>query len=213
MAIPESAQVVIVGGGITGASLLYHLAHEGWTDTLLVEKAELTSGSTWHAAGQVTHSVSSYTLGNFRKYACELYASLPEESGIATSWHKSGSFRIAYHDVEVDWLRAQLGVAEYVGNRMEWVDADFVKDIWPFFDTSEVQGAIHTPDDGHVDPTGATNAVFAEALAEMLIEAGWPEDRLLPDTAPARWSGAPPDPWSGEIPWRGVTPLGSDTTP
>ena len=164
--VPDRTRVLIIGGGINGASLLYHLAHEGWTDTLLVEKAELTSGSTWHAAGQVTHSVSSYTLGNFRKYACELYASLPEESGIATSWHKSGSFRIAYHDVEVDWLRAQLGVAEYVGNRMEWVDADFVKDLWPFFDTSEVQGAIHTPDDGHVDPTGATNAMISVARAK-----------------------------------------------
>ena len=164
--LPASSQVVIVGGGITGASLLYHLAHEGWTDTLLVEKAELTSGSTWHAAGQVTHSVSSYTLGNFRKYACELYASLPDESGVATSWHRSGSFRVAYHDVEVDWLRSQLGVAEYVGNPMEWVDAEFMKAMWPFFDTSEVQGAIYTPDDGHVDPTGATNAMVSVARSK-----------------------------------------------
>ncbi|MDG2260713.1 MAG: FAD-dependent oxidoreductase, partial [Actinomycetota bacterium] len=122
MAVPESARVVIVGGGITGASLLYHLAHEGWADTLLVEKAELTSGSTWHAAGQVTHSVGSFTLAKMRKYGCELYASLEEESGVATSWHGCGSFRVAYEPVEVDWLRGQLGLAQYVGNRMEWVD-------------------------------------------------------------------------------------------
>ena len=163
MAVPESAQVVIVGGGICGASLLYHLAHEGWTDTLLVEKGELTSGSTWHAAGQVTHSVSSYTLAYFRKYGCELYASLEAESGIATSWHRSGSFRVAYHPIEVDWLKGQLGVADYVGNHMEWVDRDFMTKRHPFYDVDSIIGAVWTPDDGHVDPTGAENAMVAVA--------------------------------------------------
>ena len=163
MAVPESAQVVIVGGGICGASLLYHLAHEGWTDTLLVEKGELTSGSTWHAAGQVTHSVSSYTLAYFRKYGCELYASLEAESGIATSWHRSGSFRVAYQPIEVDWLKGQLGVADYVGNHMEWVDRDFMAKRHPFYDVEPITGAVWTPDDGHVDPTGAENAMVAVA--------------------------------------------------
>ncbi len=165
MAVPQSARVVIVGGGITGASLLYHLAHEGWTDTLLVEKAELTSGSTWHAAGQVTHSVSSYTLAHFRKYACELYASLEGETGVATTWHPSGSFRVAYEPVEVDWLRGQLGVAEYVGNEMEWVDKAFIAERHPFYDVDQIVGAVWTPNDGHVDPTGATNAMVAAARA------------------------------------------------
>ena len=163
MAVPESAQVVIVGGGICGASLLYHLAHEGWTDTLLVEKGELTSGSTWHAAGQVTHSVSSYTLAYLRKYGCELYASLEAESGIATSWHRSGSFRVAYQPIEVDWLKGQLGVADYVGNHMEWVDRDFMAKRHPFYDVEPIIGAVWTPDDGHVDPTGAENAMVAVA--------------------------------------------------
>ncbi len=165
MGVPESARVVIVGGGITGASLLYHLAHEGWTDTLLVEKAELTSGSTWHAAGQVTHSVSSYTLAHLRKYACELYAALEAETGVATTWHRPGSFRVAYEPIEVDWLRGQLGVAAYVGNEMEWVDRDFVASRHPFYDVDEIIGAVWTPNDGHVDPTGATNALVAGARA------------------------------------------------
>ncbi len=163
MAVPDSARVVIVGGGITGASLLYHLAHEGWTDTLLVEKAELTSGSTWHAAGQVTHSVSSYTLARFRKYACELYGALEAETGVATTWHRSGSLRVAYEPVEVDWLRGQLGVAEYVGNEMQWVDRHFIAERHPFYDVAEIVGAVWTPDDGHVDPSGATNALVAGA--------------------------------------------------
>ncbi len=165
MAVPDSARVVIVGGGICGASLLYHLAHEGWTDTLLVEKAELTSGSTWHAAGQVTHSVSSYTLASFRKYACELYAALEAATDVATSWHGCGSFRVAYEPVEVDWLRGQLGVADYVGNPMEWVDKAFIAERHPLYDVDQIVGAVWTPHDGHVDPTGATNAMIAAARA------------------------------------------------
>ena len=161
--LPRSARVVIIGGGICGASALYHLAHEGWTDTLLVEKAELTSGSTWHAAGQVTHSVSSYALAEFRRYACELYAALADESGVATSWHRSGSLRVAYNAEEVDWLKAQLGPAEYVGNTMEWIGPRRMATLHPFYATDGLLGAIHTPDDGHVDPAGAANAMVTAA--------------------------------------------------
>jgi len=157
--LPDSARVVIIGGGISGASALYHLAREGWTDTVLIEKAELTSGSTWHAAGQVTHSVSSYALAEFRRYACELYESLEAESGVATSWHRSGSLRVAYHAEEVDWLRSQLGPAQYVGNAMEWVGPSQIARLHPFYRTDGMLGAVHTPDDGHVDPSGAANAM------------------------------------------------------
>ncbi len=163
--LPERSRVVIIGGGITGASLLYHLAAEGWTDTVLVEKAELNSGSTWHAAGQITHSVSSYTLATFRKYACELYAALEAETGVATSWHRSGSLRVAYEPIEVDWLRGQLGLAEYVGNEMHWVDKGFIAEKHPFYDINEIVGAVYTPNDGHVDPSGASNAMIAGARA------------------------------------------------
>ena len=161
--LPASARVVIIGGGICGASALYHLAHEGWTDTVLIEKAEFTSGSTWHAAGQVTHSVSSYALADFRRYACELYASLEAESGVATSWHPSGSLRVAYNTEEVDWLKAQLGPAEYVGNAMEWVGPRRIAALHPFYVTDGMLGAVHTPDDGHADPAGAANAMVRAA--------------------------------------------------
>ena len=162
-ALPDSARVAIVGGGICGASALYHLAHEGWTDSLLIEKAELTSGSTWHAAGQVTHSVSSYALASFRRYACELYASLEAETQVATSWHRSGSLRVAYNAEEVDWLRAQLGPATYVGNAMEWIGPSRISKLHPFYVTDGMLGAVHTPDDGHVDPAGAANAMVRAA--------------------------------------------------
>lgn len=165
MGLPDRADVVVVGGGIVGASVLYHLAHEGVGDPVLLEKAEPTSGSTWHAAGQVTHSVSSHTLAAMRRYATELYAGLEAETGVATSWHGCGSFRVAYRPVEVDWLRGQLGVAAYAGNAMEWVGPDELARHHPFYDVSEVRGAVWTPDDGHVDPSGATHALLSGARA------------------------------------------------
>jgi dimethylglycine dehydrogenase len=165
MSVPDRARVVVIGGGIMGASVLYHLAHEGWTDTLLLEKAEPTSGSTWHAAGQITHSVSGYTLAAMRRYGTELYARLEDETGVATSWHRTGSFRVAYTPVEVDWLRGQLGVAEYAGNAMSWATPDDIAARQPLYDVSRVVGAVWTPDDGHVDPSGATAALLAGARA------------------------------------------------
>jgi dimethylglycine dehydrogenase len=165
MSVPDRARVVVIGGGIMGASVLYHLAHEGWTDTLLLEKAEPTSGSTWHAAGQITHSVSGYTLAAMRRYGTELYAHLEDETGVATSWHRTGSFRVAYTPVEVDWLRGQLGVAEYAGNAMSWATPGDIAARQPLYDVSRVLGAVWTPDDGHVDPSGATAALLAGARA------------------------------------------------
>jgi dimethylglycine dehydrogenase len=165
MTMPDRVTVVVVGGGIMGASVLYHLAREGWTDTLLLEKAEPTSGSTWHAAGQITHSVSSYTLAAMRGYGTQLYARLGDETGVATSWHRTGSFRVAYAPVEVDWLRSQLGVADYAGNAMTWVTPEVIARHQPFYDVTRMLGAVWTPDDGHVDPAGATHALLAGARA------------------------------------------------
>lgn len=163
MSLPDQARVVVVGGGIIGASVLYHLAHEGVTDAVLLEKAEPTSGSTWHAAGQVTHSVAGYTLAAMRRYGTELYASLEAETGVATSWHPSGSLRVAYDQVEVDWLLSQVGVAARAGNAMTYVGPEEVRRLHPFYETSGMAGALWTPDDGHVDPSGATNALLAGA--------------------------------------------------
>ena len=185
MAMPDNARVVVVGGGIVGASVLYHLAREGWTDTLLVEKAEFTSGSTWHAAGQVTHSVSSYTLASMRRYATELYPALEAETGVATSWHEPGSFRVAYEPIEIDWLKAQLGVGAYAGLEMDWVGPEVVAEHHPLYDVSRIVGAIWTPGDGHVDPSGATHALaniaFHDGLRPWRLDHG---RRSAGDTAP-----------------------------
>ena len=110
--LPSQARVVIVGGGVMGVGLAYHLAHEGWGgDTVLLEKAELTSGSTWHAAGQITHSTSSFGLGKCVDYNIGLYSGqLEAETGQPVTWHGCGSFRLAYTEDEMDWLRHTLSV-------------------------------------------------------------------------------------------------------
>ncbi len=166
-AFPTHARVVIVGGGVMGVGLAYHLAHEGWgPDTVLLEKAELTSGSTWHAAGQITHSTSSFSLGKCVDYNIGLYSgALEAETGQAVTWHGCGSFRLAYTADEMDWLRHTLSVGRSLGFNIELVGPDRVADLHPFYNLEGVLGALHTPDDGHVDPTNVTMAMAAGARA------------------------------------------------
>lgn len=156
--IPSSARVVIIGGGVHGASLLWHLAREGWTDVVLVEKAELTSGSTWHAAGQITRSVGDYTTAAFHHYAIELYEELEDLTGQGISFHQPGGLRLAYTDHEVDNLKTHLGVGRYIGYPIELIGPVEAKQFSPFYDMSDVKAAIWTEGEGHVDPSGVTMA-------------------------------------------------------
>ena len=161
---PTQAKVVIVGGGVMGCGLAYHLAHEGWTDVVLLEKAELTSGSTWHAAGQITHSTSSFGLGKCVDYNIGLYAGgLEAETDQVVTWHGCGSFRLAYTEDEMDWLRHTLSVGKALGFNIELVQPDRVSALHPFYNLDGVLGALYTPDDGHVDPSNVTMALAAGA--------------------------------------------------
>ena len=164
---PTHARVVIVGGGVMGVGLAYHLAHEGWgPEVVLLEKAELTSGSTWHAAGQITHSTSSFSLGKCVDYNIGLYSGkLEAETGQAVTWHGCGSFRLAYTEDEMDWLRHTLSVGRSLGFSIELVGPGRVAELHPFYNLDGVLGALHTPDDGHVDPTNVTMALAAGARA------------------------------------------------
>ncbi|MCI5042791.1 MAG: FAD-dependent oxidoreductase, partial [Donghicola eburneus] len=166
--VPSHARVVIVGGGVMGVGLAYHLAHEGWgADTVLLEKAELTSGSTWHAAGQITHSTSSFSLGKCVDYNIGLYSGgLETETGQAVTWHGCGSFRLAYTEDEMDWLKHTLSVGRSLGFNIELVGTDRIAELHPFYNLDGVLGALHTPDDGHVDPTNVTMAMAAGARAK-----------------------------------------------
>lgn len=166
-AFPTHARVVIVGGGVMGVGLAYHLAHEGWgADTVLLEKAELTSGSTWHAAGQITQSTSSFSLGKCVDYNIGLYSGgLERETGQPVTWHGCGSVRLAYTTDEMDWLRHTLSVGQALGFNIELVGPERVAELHPFYNLDGVLGALHTPDDGHVDPSGVTMAMAAGARA------------------------------------------------
>ncbi|MCY3877597.1 MAG: FAD-dependent oxidoreductase [Rhodobacteraceae bacterium] len=162
---PTHARVVIIGGGIMGVGLAYHLGHEGWgKDTVLLEKAELTSGSTWHAAGQITHSISSFGLGRCVDYNVGLYSGgLEAETGQKVTWHGCGSLRLAYSDDEMDWLRYTLSVGRALGFSIELIGPGQIARLHPFYNLEGVSGALHTPDDGHVDPTNVTMALAAGA--------------------------------------------------
>ncbi len=155
----SQARVVIIGGGIMGCSLLYHLAREGWTDCMLVEKAELTSGSTWHAAGQISHSTSHWGLANMVKYGTELYPRLEEETGQSATWHGCGSLRLAYNEDEMDWLKYTLSVAHGLDLELDVIGTEEIRKLHPFYNLDGVLGALYTPNDGHVDPAGAAMAL------------------------------------------------------
>ena len=155
----SQAKVVIVGGGIMGVSLLYHLAEEGCTDTILIEKGELTSGSTWHAAGQCPSLVGNYNLAKIHNYSNWLYPKLEELTGQYVSWHAAGGIRLAFTENDLDWFRFLKGIADNVGFRMEIIDPKKIRQINPFINTDGVLAGAWTLDDGHADPSGLTSAM------------------------------------------------------
>ena len=153
------AKIVIIGGGVMGCSLAYHLCKEGESDVVLLEKGELTSGSTWHAAGQITHSVSHYSLAKMAAYGTELYPRLEDETGQSCTWHGSGSLRIAYTQDEVDWIRYTLSVGKGLGHEMQIIGPERIAELHPFYNLDGVMAALYTPHDGHVDPAGVAFAM------------------------------------------------------
>ena len=159
----EEARCVIVGGGAMGVGLLYHLAHEGWTDTVLVEKDELASGSTWHAAGLIPHFIGSLNMAKVHAYGVDLYKRLEEETGMHSGWHGCGAVRLATNADEADWFRYVNGVLELVGVESHLVGPSDIRRLHPLIDTEGVVMGLHTPHDGWTDPSSATNAMAAGA--------------------------------------------------
>ncbi|HMA00284.1 MAG TPA: FAD-dependent oxidoreductase, partial [Steroidobacteraceae bacterium] len=154
-----NARIVVVGGGIMGASLLYHLALEGCSDTLLIEKDELTSGSTWHAAGQCPSITGSYNLAKIHAYSNRLYPRLEALTGQYVSWHPAGGLRLANNAHELAWLEQVYGYSKSIGFSMELVGPDEIKRLNPFVTLEHVIAAAHTTGDGHGDPSGLCNAL------------------------------------------------------
>jgi len=157
--IQSHAKLVVVGGGILGVSLLYHLTKEGWKDIVLIEKGELTSGSTWHAAGQCPHMVGSYNLAKVHLHSTNLYKQLEKETGQATGFHECGSLRLAYKKEDIDWFHYVKGIMDNVGSPAEIISTNEIRKVHPFIKLDGLLGAFHTPEDGHTDPTSTTNAM------------------------------------------------------
>lgn len=159
------ARVVVIGGGNMGAGVLYHLAHSGWTDCLLLEKAELTSGATWHAAGLVSRMIGSLTLGSMHDYAVDLYRQIEAETGVSVSLHNCGSLRVATSTEHIDWINHIRDAVLARGQQADIIDATEVARLNPLYDVKRagVLGAIYTPDDGHVDPSGTCQAMIKGA--------------------------------------------------
>ena len=153
------ARIVIVGGGIMGVGLLYHLAEAGETDVLLIEKGELTSGSTWHAAGQCPSLVGNYNLAKIHHHGNTLYPRLEALTGQAVSWHGCGGIRLARTRDDLDWFNYMQGIADNVGFRMQIIGPDEIRSIVPYLELDGVVAGAWTLDDGHADPAGLTFAM------------------------------------------------------
>jgi glycine cleavage system T protein len=159
----DHARVVIVGGGIAGCSIAYHLAVKGWTDVVLVDKGALTSGTTWHAAGMVTHFHTSPTLMRMRQYSIGLYRGLQSEPGAAEHWHEVGSLRVASSRDQLRFLQRQVGMAKAIGLDVETISAAEALRIFPLMSAESLYGAMYLPGDGWLDPSGATMELAARA--------------------------------------------------
>ena len=159
----EHARAVIIGGGVGGTSIAYHLTELGWKDVVLVDRAELTSGSTFHSAGLVGQLRSSVTLTRMMMYGTELYRRLAAETGADPSWHEVGSIRLASSPERMEELRRQAGWAKTFGLPLELIGADEAKALFPLMSTEGVLGAVYLPTDGWLDPSGLAHALAAGA--------------------------------------------------
>jgi dimethylglycine dehydrogenase len=148
------ARVVIIGGGSLGISLLYHLTREGWNDLLLIEKGELTSGSTWHAAGLCSNFIGNMTVAKIHNYSIKLYDQvLPAETGEASVFRKTGSLRIGYSKLEEEWFRNLESRAKNVPCEFNIISKKEAQDLHPYVNFDKARVIASTPNDGHVDPT------------------------------------------------------------
>jgi dimethylglycine dehydrogenase len=150
----KHARVVIIGGGSLGVNLLYHLTEEGWNDVILIEKGELTSGSTWHAAGLCPNFNGNHTLSKIHEYTIKLYNEiLPAKTGLPSSFHQCGSLRVGYTEVEEQWFRNVLSRSHNIGCEMRFISKEEALAINPVMCFDQARTILYTPNDGHVDPT------------------------------------------------------------
>jgi len=159
------ARVVVIGGGVVGVSTLYHLVKKGWSDVVLIERKELTSGSTWHAAGLLPLFNVSYSVGQIHKYSVKLYQTLERETGQHVGFKKVSNIRLACTADRMDEYRYYAGVAATIGVDVRFLTAEQVKEIWPLYEPAGIVGAIQHPEDGYIQPADLTQALAKGARA------------------------------------------------
>jgi dimethylglycine dehydrogenase len=157
------ARVVVIGGGVVGVSTLYHLTRKGWSDSVLVERRELTSGSTWHAAGLLPLFNLSYSVGQIHKYSVALYRTLQKETGLDVGLRQVSNIRLARTRDRMDEYRYYAGVAATIGVAVKFLTPQEVKEIWPLCNVDGIIGAIQHPEDGYIQPADLTQALARAA--------------------------------------------------
>jgi len=167
-----SAKVVVIGGGVVGCSVLYHLTKAGWTDVMLIERAELTAGSTWHAAGGFHTLNGDPNVAKLQQYTVELYKEIEELSGVACGLHLTGGVMLAGTEDRMDWLKMAHAKGRYLGMHTEIISAAEAKKRMPLIDEKHFVGAMYDPLEGHLDPYGTTHAYAKSAKingAEIVV--------------------------------------------
>ena len=157
------ARVVVIGGGVVGASVLYHLTKAGWKDVLLIERAELTSGSTWHAAGGMHTVNGDPNVAKLQQYTIQLYQEIEKISGQSCGVHITGGIMLAGTRERLDWLKMAKARGRYLGMDLEIISVDEAAKLFPLMDKKQFTGAMYDPIEGHVDPYGVTHAYAKSA--------------------------------------------------
>ncbi|GAB4385808.1 GcvT family protein [Albidovulum sp.] len=181
---PTTARVVIIGGGAVGVSGLYHLARAGWTDCVLLEKNELTAGSTWHAAGNVPTFSTSWSIMNMQRYSTELYRGLAAAVDYPMNYHVTGSIRLAHSRERMQEFERAKGMGRYQGMDISILGPAEIKARYPFIETHDLKGALYDPNDGDIDP-----AQLTQALAKGARDLGARILRFTPATGVSRRGG------------------------
>ncbi|MEM6422237.1 MAG: FAD-dependent oxidoreductase, partial [Pseudomonadota bacterium] len=161
----NTARVVVIGGGVVGCSVLYHLAKRGWTDSLLLERSELTSGSTWHAAGGCHTINGDPNVAKLQRYTIDLYQEIEALSGQATGFHLTGGVMLASTPERFDWMKSMFAKGRYLGMTQKIVTPEEAHELMPLIDPSQFVGGVWTEYEGHLDPSGVTWAYAKAAKA------------------------------------------------
>ena len=164
--LPKSAKVVVIGGGVAGCSVAYHLAKYGWKETILLERDQLTSGTTWHAAGLVGQLGASATITRLRKYSLNLYKELEKKTGLSTGLKQNGAITIASSPERLQELLRQATAAQLFNVNAETVSKERIKELYPVINDKDILGGVYMPEDGQADPVGVTNVLAKAAKME-----------------------------------------------